>query len=348
MKSIVQDHKPRRLSRPAIYFLLSLLAHIVICVLLFLFKDDDKPKKLPMFDKLKTLIQPQEKQAIFFKDPVSELPASLKPRQSNFGTLTHVDDVAQAEMPKQCPEEELGLIEKGDPEDQADTLFQETAQVAPEQAEPIPEPVKTEPEKSQASTEEKLKQVQEIEQQERRFAELSERVARGEEEVSILKKKPQVEQVHQQPGTEFRPKRKANIIAMTKGFIENLTHEGDDWLKRDGDDSKRPTLEEMKFFSYEQRINWQLQASWKHNFERMFDGSNQPLEGRVVVAFSIDEQGNVISSELVQSSGYQMLDKIVLQNVKAASPFPPIPKHFNTKVYNVGRCVRVYADRFGF
>lgn len=344
MKSIVQNQKSRKLTRPVRYFLLSLLAHIVICMLLFLFKDDDKPKKLPMFDKQKTLIQPQEKQAIFFKDPVSELPASLKPRKSNFGTLTHVDDVAQAEMPKQCPEEELGLIEKSSEPDDQTEWRQESVPV---------EPVQAESAKPETSPEETLKQVQEIEQQERRFAELHERLAGGQEEPSILKKKTVQEPSDakamdgkQQPGTELRPKRKANIIAMTKGFIENLTQEGDDWLKRDGDDSKRPTLEEMKYFSYEQRINWQLQSSWKHNFERTF--AAQIPEGRVVVSFSIDELGNVLEPMVVQTSGFKMLDSIVLQNIKAASPFPPIPKHFNTKMYKVGRIIRVYADRFGF
>ncbi len=241
-------------------------------------------------------------------------------------------------MPKQHPEDDAGLIEKH-VEEQSQL---QTIEIPPVQEEVTPEPVKVElaPENKQA-------EIQEIERQQQRFAELSQWVAQVKaEEISILKKLPVTKPVQQQEGTTLQPRRKVNIIAMTKGFIENLTHEGNDWLKRDGDDSKRPSLEEMKFFSYEQRINWQLQSSWKLSFERNL--GNQPMEGKVFVAFTIDEKGQASEIILVQSSGIKNLDKIVLQNIKTASPFPPLPKHFNMKNYKVTRIIHVTSQRFSF
>ncbi len=322
--------------------------------MLFLCKEKDRPKKLLSFEHLKKIHQKQaENQKIFFKDPASELPASLKPRKSTFGTEAYVDDPAQAQIPAQHPDDAPGRFEKGEEAPGAEFNEQIAQPMISEQPleKQVPEVVRADPASEQVKPDansDMMKKIQEIEQQQQRFAEISDRVARGETEISILKKPVPVvkAQQQQQTGIVMQPKRKANIIAMTKGFIENLTQEGDDWLKRDGDDSKRPTLEEMKYFSYEQRINWQLQSSWKRNFERNL--SPQFTEGKAVVTFSIDAQGNILEPTLLQSSGFQMLDNIILQNLKAAAPFPPLPKHFNTTIYKTARIIHVTSNRFGF
>ncbi|MCB9493673.1 MAG: TonB family protein [Epsilonproteobacteria bacterium] len=142
------------------------------------------------------------------------------------------------------------------------------------------------------------------------------------------------------------PKPKKNIIALTKGFVENIKSDGADLLDRDGDPNKRPSLEELKYFSYESKINWCLQAAWKQNFASKL--MTEASEGKAVIEFTIDAQGNVASSNLLSSSGNQKLDSVIMKNLLLAQPFPPLPKHFQTNSYTTGRVIHVYPNKLGF
>lgn len=138
---------------------------------------------------------------------------------------------------------------------------------------------------------------------------------------------------------------KRNIIALTKGFVENLKDEGEDDIERDGDPNKRPSFEEMKYISYESNINWCLQAAWKQNFA--YNPTIQVHEGKAVIEFTLNEKGYVTKSELLQSTGYRDLDAVIMKNLQFANPFPPLPKHFGVKNYTTGRIIHVFCNRFG-
>lgn len=49
-------------------------------------------------------------------------------------------------------------------------------------------------------------------------------------------------------------------------------------------------------------------------------------EGIVTVSFIVDRQGNVLSSRLVKSSNYRLLNEEVMALMKRVDPFPPAPK----------------------
>ncbi len=140
-------------------------------------------------------------------------------------------------------------------------------------------------------------------------------------------------------------KEKRGIIALTKGFVENLHGEGEDDIERHGDDNKRPSFEEMKYISYETNINWCLQAAWKQNFA--YNRAYNIKNGKAVIEFTINEGGHVTHSEILQSTGDKNLDTIIMKNLKFASPFSPLPKHFGVKNYTTGRIIQVIYDRFG-
>lgn len=151
--------------------------------------------------------------------------------------------------------------------------------------------------------------------------------------------------VHVRGANSIEQKPKRNIIALTKGFVEKrYGEEGTDLVDRDGDPDKVPSFEELKYLSYEAKLNWSLQASWKQNF--CYQRMRQPLEGDATIEFTIDEYGNVTNCTLLQSTGHSELDTMVLRNVKVASPLPPIPKHFGTKTYTTGRIIRVRSNNF--
>ncbi len=140
---------------------------------------------------------------------------------------------------------------------------------------------------------------------------------------------------------------KRSIIALTKGFVEKTEGEdGTDLIDRDGDPNKRPSFEELKYMSYEAKINWCLQASWKQNF--CHRPMARPLEGEAVIDFILDEHGNLKECKILQSTGYPELDSMIMKNMKCASPFPPLPKHFGTQTYHTGRLISVRYSKFGF
>jgi TonB family protein len=135
-----------------------------------------------------------------------------------------------------------------------------------------------------------------------------------------------------------------NIIALTKGFIEKHHGEnGTDLIDRDGDPHKRPSFEELKYLSYEANINWSLQAAWKQNFSHSMM-KRYPSRMEAVIEFTLDKQGNIIKSELLHSTGYREIDTMIMKNTNLASPFPPLPHHFETPTYTTGRVIHVYSE----
>jgi|GEM_PF-6625324 len=52
---------------------------------------------------------------------------------------------------------------------------------------------------------------------------------------------------------------------------------------------------------------------------------------RAVVYIEINRNGSLQHSELIQSSGLQQLDDIIMQSVNAASPYPNVPSNYPNK-----------------
>lgn len=51
--------------------------------------------------------------------------------------------------------------------------------------------------------------------------------------------------------------------------------------------------------------------------------------GTVVVRFSVGPQGELLSNEVVKSSGNESLDNAAIASIKRAAPFPPMPSEAN-------------------
>ncbi|MDR1084318.1 MAG: energy transducer TonB [Deltaproteobacteria bacterium] len=65
------------------------------------------------------------------------------------------------------------------------------------------------------------------------------------------------------------------------------------------------------------------------------EAKSQGMVGQVKVNFTVDRQGQVISSRLVQSSGYSALDNEALALLKRVSPVPAIPPELNRNNLNM-------------
>ena len=57
--------------------------------------------------------------------------------------------------------------------------------------------------------------------------------------------------------------------------------------------------------------------------------------GTAVVKFSIAEEGILVDSLIISSSGHDILDSEALRVVRAAGPFNPLPKKFNLLKLNI-------------
>lgn len=333
-----------------IIFLISLFIHLIF-LLIFLTINFQYPLK----NAVKAF---QEK---IQKFPRTELPASLKPKKSNFGTPVMFENTPEPEpqeatleqtKPAPIPEpvvdapQELSKnIEKLNEKDR-DTARnkQIDIMVEPETKKPL----------KQSKPEEKTVQKKQLTPREK--APAKEKEIKKEKTITRLsEQKPEQPQppftadaprLDKAPLTQSQkpapPKR--NILAMTNGFLENLKNKGDDLLERKGDDTKRPDFSEYKYLSYEARINWHLQAAWKENHANY----TRIYEGKAAIEFVIDQYGNLVDLQLRQSSGSNELDNVILENTKRAAPFPPLPKHFKTEYYRTGKMVKVSADNYGF
>lgn len=141
--------------------------------------------------------------------------------------------------------------------------------------------------------------------------------------------------------------KKRNIIALTRGFVEQTKDlGGTDSLERDGDSSIRPTLDELKYLSYETKLNWCLQAAWKQNFA--YNRYDRAMEGSAVIEFTIDEHGNLMNSKLLRPTGIAKLDSMIMKTTELAAPFPPLPKFFDTPTYTTGRIIHVGSNLVHF
>jgi len=123
--------------------------------------------------------------------------------------------------------------------------------------------------------------------------------------------------------------------ALTKGYIgKPIGEDGTDLIDRGGDPDKRPKAEEMKYIVYNTKVIAYFKSTWMYNK----DFYNLPYEFGIYpvdMEFEIDGLGHLINSRIVKSSGHEGLDKAAIRNLRFASPFPPLPKAFNVKVYKM-------------
>jgi protein TonB len=76
------------------------------------------------------------------------------------------------------------------------------------------------------------------------------------------------------------------------------------------------------------KISWESMVKGKINKMRNYpeDARRRKRTGTAVISFSVNEQGDILSSQLVTSSGTLSLDRAALTALESARPLPPPPK----------------------
>lgn len=82
---------------------------------------------------------------------------------------------------------------------------------------------------------------------------------------------------------------------------------------------------------YMQRVRQRIYAKWDYPRE----ARDRELAGRLVIEFHIGKDGQLLSLELVSSSGESVLDRSALNAVKMAERYPPLPEAMQRDVLPV-------------
>ena len=117
------------------------------------------------------------------------------------------------------------------------------------------------------------------------------------------------------------------LLASTYESLANETESGyQDYIEDDIEEGNSIDLntKEYRYIGYFSNLRRSIELVWHYPRRAVIRG----LEGTVGLKFSIGKDGNAYKLRVVKSSGYKELDQAIVNAVKLASPFSPIPDGF--------------------
>lgn len=106
---------------------------------------------------------------------------------------------------------------------------------------------------------------------------------------------------------------------MNQGYMDHLND-----LVEEGETIDMNT-KEYRFIGYFTNLRKAIELVWTYPSEAVQKGQY----GKVIVKFIIQADGKVSKAQVLESSGYPILDSAILDAIRAAAPFAPLPKGFN-------------------
>ncbi len=88
---------------------------------------------------------------------------------------------------------------------------------------------------------------------------------------------------------------------------------------------------EPQFSPYLARLKRRIEREWVYPEEAQRHG----VGGELLLVFTLNKTGTLTSIQLVQTSGYPVLDAEALRAVKAAAPFDPFPPQLGEEPWNI-------------
>lgn len=95
----------------------------------------------------------------------------------------------------------------------------------------------------------------------------------------------------------------------------------------DGDKPISLDTTEIKYVSYFNRIKQQIERSWRYPAQAARKG----MAGQLTLQFQISRDGNLLGVNLVDNSGFEILDVAAVKAVKEAAPYYPFPVTISKK-----------------
>ncbi|MFC1883884.1 energy transducer TonB [Thermodesulfobacteriota bacterium] len=88
---------------------------------------------------------------------------------------------------------------------------------------------------------------------------------------------------------------------------------------------------DKRYVSYAKIIKERLQQNWQYPVK----AKENLIEGQVLVIFSLDRNGNLISIKILQPSQFDILNEETQRVIKFSAPFPSFPGSVTVKRLNV-------------
>jgi protein TonB len=86
-----------------------------------------------------------------------------------------------------------------------------------------------------------------------------------------------------------------------------------------------------RFLIYNQRLKQRIESIWVYPR----DAAAQGIYGDLVIKFTIMQNGNLGSVELVRTSGHKSLDDAAIKALHDGAPYWPIPKEWGMEAYTI-------------
>jgi len=104
---------------------------------------------------------------------------------------------------------------------------------------------------------------------------------------------------------------------------------------RSGNEQEQETISldtrDKKYMSYAGMIKERLLRHWRYPVE----AKENLIEGKLTALFTIDREGHMTRVEILNSSGFEILDKEATRAIGAAAPFPSFPQQITVRRLNV-------------
>ncbi|MCS7163486.1 MAG: energy transducer TonB [Thermodesulfovibrio sp.] len=126
--------------------------------------------------------------------------------------------------------------------------------------------------------------------------------------------------------TELSPKQSPNIF--DKDVIAKLSRNSPKNQNLETSRGLSFSAKEFNDWGYLERLKEKIERVWQYPPQAVQRG----IYGDLYIRFTIDKKGNLVSIELIRTSGYRILDDAAIKALKDAEPFWPLPEdwHKNT------------------
>ena len=124
-------------------------------------------------------------------------------------------------------------------------------------------------------------------------------------------------------GTTARPSLRDQIAGLGSGLIGDTGITAKNTIPLD---SRNP-----RYLDYLGRLKARIQNEWGYPEEARRLG----VGGELHMLFTLNKAGTLVNIQLLESSGFPVLDNEALRAVKAAAPFDPFPPQMGEDAFNI-------------
>jgi len=90
------------------------------------------------------------------------------------------------------------------------------------------------------------------------------------------------------------------------------------------------------------RLKQRIQGEWTYPEDAQLVG----MSGELVLIFTLSKTGTLTHIQLVESSGFPLLDNEALRAVKTAAPFDPFPPQMGDEPWNISAIFRYQSSHY--